>query len=181
MMGKDVVLEPYMGNLPTGKARPRRLSHEDERRATLGRVARTGDLRLKKLSTTHQTIIAMYLTGDYSIKEISEELAVSRAKINKILLDPLAQKIINEFREAENLELQGLQGIAVEAVRKGLRSQDTEMRLKAVDRYVKLKQDSRGQGPSEGGTTVNVTINNAREKFVDLMKDVTPKAPEIDG
>lgn len=179
------MMEAHMGNFATGSAKPRRLEnkakHEEERRLTLGRVARTGELRLKELTTTHQRIIAMYLTGDYSIKDIAEETGVTRSKINKVLLDPLSQKVINEFREVEGLELMGLQGKAVEAVRKGLSSKNDDTALKAVDRFVKLKQDHRGEADeSKGGTTVNVTINNARERFVGLMKDVTPQATTIE-
>ena len=148
---------------------------KDIRKKTLGRIGINGREKLKRLSQRHFKIIAMHLTGDYTGKEIAEELGVGKGTIYSVLNDPLAQEVIKEFRIGQMTELEALYPKAVEAIRTGLESGNVGIKLKAVDRY--LKMAGIGTDEEKNIPSVSITINNAREHFVKVfkeMKDITP-------
>ena len=148
---------------------------KDIKKKTLGRIGINGREKLKQLSQRHFKIIAMHLTGDYTGKEIAKELGVGVGTIYSVLNDPLAQEVIKEFRAGQMTELEALYPKAVEAIREGLESGNVGMKLKAVDRY--LKMTGIGTEEERNTSSVSITINNAREHFVNIfreMKDITP-------
>ena len=123
---------------------------------------------LKRLTPKHYEMIALHLKG-LKLAEIAERIGCTYATAWRVLKDPLAKQIIEEFYEIYKIDLIGLFPLAVDAVKKGLQDEDSKTQLLAVDRFVKLKEsvvDDRSDG-----TQVNITIvNDARAKLIKTIK-----------
>jgi len=161
---------------------PERKKLEVIGRKTLGRLGKTGVTRLRKLSQRHIKMVSMHLTGDFTGTRIAEAMGVSVATVYNVLADPLVQEIVKDFRAGQMTELHALFPKAVETIRDGLDEENgMELRLKAVDRYMKMAGIEQEEGRT--GPSIAITINNAREHFVDVfreMRDVTPLVEEGD-
>lgn len=107
---------------------------------------------IKKIRPRHKIVVALHLEG-YSIKDISERTGYSYSWIYNLLNDPTIKEFMRHIQEGYDLELQALRGIAINAVRRGLKHGDVDVALKAVNAYVKLP------GVAEPPVTNNVTIN----------------------
>jgi len=168
--------------VPVGVARPsrkkRRESADKNRVVTLGRVSHVGNKKLRKLSQRHLRILTLHLSGDFLNKEIAEVIGCAVSTVNRVLGDPLAQNIINDFRAGQVQELEALFPKAVEAVRAGLGQNDTKTKLLAVDRF--LKMTGRDDGTKPAGTNVSITVVNARTRFVETMRQVVDVTPVKD-
>lgn len=169
-----VNLEFNMGNVPVGAAKPKLVEQRERaevnRRQLLGRTNPKGKLKLRSLSRRHMQIISMHLTGDYSGVEIAEIIGCSAAHVYSTLQDPMSLNIIEQFRQGQLQDLEALMPKAVDAVRDGLNDDNTRTRLAAVDRFVRMKGEDR---PDNSQANVSIIVD-ARARFVEALKDVTP-------
>lgn len=127
-----------------------------------------GMQKLKKLNNKHKLMIAMHLEG-IALGQVAQDLGVHYMTVWRVINDPLAREIIDNFRRGYEEDLKALFPLAIEVIRKGLKATDPKIALGAVDRYGKLS----GVGESDGsqGPTVAITIiNDARTKFVRELK-----------
>lgn len=118
-----------------------RLLDQYSREKRLGIRRESGALKLKKLTFRHRKIIAYHIQG-FSNEQIAFYMNCTNMTVSRVLNDPLAQAYIQQAgRDREN-ELNALLGSAVSVVREGLTKEglDIGTRLKAVDRYSKLRQ-----------------------------------------
>jgi hypothetical protein len=123
---------------------------------------------LRKLTPKHYEMIALHLRGK-GLREIAETINCTYATAWRVMNDPLARQVIDEFYEAYKADLMGLFPIAVDAVREGLNDKDSKTRLLAIDRFVRLKESVIDEVSS--GAQVNITIvNDARKKLVSTIK-----------
>lgn len=174
------MLDAFMGNTATGIAGPRRPKKDEvraDRKSQLGRRAGTTNLRLRELSQRHLDIISLHLTGNYTGDEIGEIVGCTTQHVYAILNDPLTQNVIEQFRAGQLADLEALMPKAIRAVRDGLNDGNVRTKLLAVDRYQKLRGAEEGRGYNN--TSVSVTIVDARSRFVDAIKKISPEA--IDG
>lgn len=169
----DVFDPVAFAGLESEEGKKRRL--EADRRDTekvLGRRMPSGQMRLKELKPVHMKIVAMHLQGMKGSKIaesfFAQDIKLSAAMINAVLRDPLAKDVIERFREAYHEELLALGSLANDAVRDGLKAGDKELRLKAVDRFVKLRGDHEGTK----GVNVQVNILDARANLVKVLTEV---------
>ena len=127
---------------------------------------------LKKLMPRHMEIIALHLKGEKAT-DIALKLGCTYATVWRIINDPQARTIIEEFYTAHRVDLMGLMPLAIDAVRKGLNSGDTKTGLLAVDRFVKMKESVDDE--NRDITQVNITVvNDARQKLVGAIKKKAP-------
>lgn len=101
----------------------------------------SGALKLKRLTFRHRKIIALHIQG-FSNEQVAFYMNVTHLTVSRILNDPLAQEYIGRAAKDRENELKALMGQAVGVVREGLTKEGLpiETRLKAVDRYTKLRQ-----------------------------------------
>lgn len=115
---------------------------------------------LQKLKPLHRQIVAMHLQGMANV-EIGEVIDMSAGWVGRVLQDPLVQELVKGFMQGVDAELEGLYPLAVDALRKGLQSEETGTRLKTVDRFVKMSQ--RFRGDNAAGTSAEDVIKKALE------------------
>lgn len=95
---------------------------------------------LKKLGPKHRELIRLHLMG-HSNNDICHELGYTPGRLSVLLQDPLIRSVIDQgLRDYKN-ELEALTGQAVDGVRQGLHNSDLGMKLKAVDRFIKLRDN----------------------------------------
>ena len=148
-----------------------------EKRQMLGRTGVNGTPKLRKLTQRHIRIISMHLTGNYKGVEIAEKVGCTVTRVYQVLNDPLAKKIIDDFQVGQIADMEELMPKVVDAVRDGPVSGDQRVRLSAVDRYAKMTQ--RGDdGEGKAGVNLNLTVVDARERFVDNIRNMIDVTPE---
>lgn len=137
----------------------------------LGKRLPNGVKPLKKLNGRHQRIIALHLTGKFSGVRIAEMLECSAFTVHRTLNDPIAQKFINDFHSAVEMDLKAMLPLAIEAVRNGLEHDDPDVRLRAVGRLESMTGRA-DEKEREGGINVNISfIQNTRERFFREIQD----------
>ncbi len=148
----------------------------------MGRRLSSGKWNLTKLTTRHLHMIGAHLRGN-SNKEIAAHIGVHEMTVGRVLRDPLTVRYIEDARENYDLEVKGLIGLAIEAVRDSLRASDTDMRLKGVSSLEKLnkmlhpEQAIIIQDPDDA-----TKIDDAREKFLNIVERLADKfAPILEG
>ncbi len=151
---------------------------EYERDKLIGKRLPSGALRLKKLSARHMTMIALHLTGKFKAGHIAEHIGCRAITVYRVLNDPLAQKVINDFHSGVMLDLKALAPLAVEAVRDGLTDEDPDVKLRAVDRFDKLTKTDIEE---KAGISVNVNfVNNVRDRFFEEIRAIADESGIID-
>lgn len=134
---------------------------------------RAGDL--KKLTIQDRFILSMSMAGMKQI-EISRKTGIHYSRVHKVVNSTMGRRLMDAWAEGLEVELEGLRGLAIDAVRTGLESGDKKLKLLAVDRLVKLT------GEGNGGTNVTVNVvNEARGRFINDLKDLSEKRKIIDG
>lgn len=118
-----------------------RLLDQYTREKRLGIRRDTGASKLKRLTFRHRKIIALHIQG-FSGEQIAFYMNCTDASVSRILNDPLAREYIDAAAKDRESEIKALMGQAVNVVRDGLTKEglDINTRLKAVDRYAKLRQ-----------------------------------------
>lgn len=118
------------------------------------------------------TILAMYLSGEMSVFDISKKLGFSIHSIHKIINSAAGQEIINRWKDLMKLELQALYGKVLKAIREGLDSKDKEIQAKAIDKFHKMLFDKGNEGGGGNNVTINIA-NNARTRFIESIRDAS--------
>lgn len=124
----------------------------------IGKRKATGELKLKRLKGIHRKMITMHLRG-LSNRDIEAVTGYSEIAISRILRDPLSQAYIQEYLAGVEVELQGMQVLAADALREGLVSADQSIALRAVDTY--FKATGRYAKAEEGKGTAEDAIARA--------------------
>lgn len=132
---------------------------------------------LKGLTEREMQVLSLWLTGGYEVGEIAELAKVSVATIYAIVGKPICQQVIEDFRKGGIGELEALLPKVIHTVREGLDDSKPGVRMAAVDKFIKMSK----QVGEEKAPVVEITVIEAREKFVRKLKDITPKKVEIDG
>lgn len=144
----------------------------------LGARMPNGMMKLKKLNNIHKLMIAMHLDG-LALGDVAQKLEVHYMTVWRVINDPLAREIIDNFRRGYEEDLKALFPKAIKVVKEALESSDLKIALGGVDRYGKLA----GIGDNEGskGPAVAITIiNDARTKFVRELRTIATEAKVIE-
>jgi len=104
-----------------------------------GQRRANGAMKLKSLRTRHYAIIAKHLEGK-SLEQVAIECRVSINTVSRVLNDPLAQTVLKRVYVGREGEIHALSGKAIQAVRDGLSADAIGTRLRAVDKYAKLRE-----------------------------------------
>ena len=130
---------------------------------------------LTHVALEYKVILALHMTGR-SPTYIARAVESTPYRISKVLSSPQNLNIINHWKRAIEVELDGLLPLAIDAVRKGLLSGDRKVNLMAVDRYVKL----RGDEADKTGVTVQI-VQDARGSFLENLKGIAEAKGILDG
>ena len=142
----------------------------------LGKLNSNGQIKLEKLTLRHRLILAMACEGKTS-KDIATSMKCSSATVNRVINDPLGEVEINKYMEGVKGDIKRMLPLAMSVVRENLESGDQDMRMKALDRFMKLNDFIDGKTEH---VTNNTTIIDARVMFIKDLKQVAEKANVID-
>lgn len=142
----------------------------------IGKRKKNGALKLKDLTPVHRQIIACHVNGMKGV-DIALQFKMAAITVYRILNDPQVQIYINEFEDAFKDEFRAMFPLVADAVREGLEHPNPAVKLKAVDRYVKVRRVLDGDG-EDGSEDKKHSVVAARVKFVKLIKDA---AKAIEG
>ena len=142
-----------------------------EQQKVLGDRREDGSLNLKKLKPIHIRVIQMHLSG-YNNAAISRKVQKTQVTISRWLSDPLIRAELELAINSERSRLTMMTGKAVDAVDLALESKDNTMKLKGVDRFIKLS-DHLGDGEEDKITAedivnrimnlnLNIQVNNVQ-------------------
>ncbi len=130
---------------------------------------------LTHIALEYKVILGLHMTGK-SPTYIARAIESTPYKISKVLSSPQNLNIINHWKKAIEIELDGLLPLAIDAVRKGLNAGDHKVKLMAVDRYMKLRGDEVDK------TGVNtIIVQDARHSFLESLKSISETTDVLDG
>ena len=133
-----------------------------------------GHRNLKKLRPVHERIIALAVSGMSGV-EIAAQFKCSAVTVYRILADPLASSLTKEIGEHYREEFKRLFPLVYDAVKDGLNSGSSKVRLAAVDRFARITRLIEGDG-DEGAVESHVKrVIDARITIVHLIKDAAPR------
>lgn len=142
----------------------------------LGKFGSNGQSKLEKLTLRHRLILAMACEGKVS-KEIALAMKCSSATVNRIINDPLGQVEINRYMEGVKGDIKRMLPLAMKVVKDNLESGDQDMRMKALDKFIKLNDFVEGKVDN----VVSITnIINARTMFIQDLKALAERSNVID-
>jgi hypothetical protein len=130
----------------------------------MGVRTKTGMMPVKRLTARHRQIISLHLQG-YSNNTIASLLDLSAVNVCHILQDPKVKDILEQFHQSWMQELESLGGLAVDAVRGALLSEDHNISLKAADKYFRTQK----------------MYTNEQEATKETAEDVISRALEVMG
>lgn len=159
----------------------------------IGKRKADGAMKLKRLKAIHRVMIAHHLRG-MSNRDIAFVTGFDEFAIGRVLRDPLSQAYIQEHLSGTEMELAALQPMAVDAVRRGLNSDDDRTALNAADKFFKATgQYAKGETSKDTAEDVIVralgimesqagAINQlARPNVAERMVDITPSVKQIEA
>lgn len=124
----------------------------DPSRQTIGSVRLPGRIELKKLSEKHKTIVALHSQG-VERRAVAEAADCTPEYVSFVVAQPLAKAYLATLQEYYDSRMQALYGKSVEAVNRGLDSEDEEVALKAarlnMEAIGKLKAAKKDEGTAE--------------------------------
>lgn len=132
----------------------------------------SGANNLTKLKPLHYKIVALHLQGWANV-DIALHLDMHAAGVGVILNDPLVRGIVDDFNNGVERELEGMYGLAISAIRKGLQSEDPSTALKAVDRFA-VFAPRMAEKRSNPGTTAEDVIKEALALAGKALSAVNP-------
>ncbi len=136
-----------------------------------------GCLKMQELKPEQKQYIACFISGMKCV-EIAEQFDVSAAQVYRVVGDPLARQMIEEFDEGYKAEFMAMFPLVSDAVREALESGDAALRLKAVDRWAKIRRLLDGGDEGDGGNRVE-QIFSARARFVTMVQDVVGSQKQL--
>ena len=141
----------------------------------MGKRQENGAKKLNELSPEHKQWIACYINGMKGV-EIAEQYNVAAITVYRVLADPLAKGLIDQFDDGFKDEFRAMFPLVSLAVREGLESGTASTRLKSVDRWAKICRLLDGKDEEGGETKKSDTVFAARMRFVELIKDAQETA-----
>lgn len=112
---------------------------EYQREKVVGIRRADGSRNLNRLSTRHMAMIAMRVAG-LDIEEIATRIGCTQHTASRILNDPLAENIIQQVYKDRQKQIDAMAGLVINAVSKGLKSDDINKQLAAVSKYSEIKK-----------------------------------------
>lgn len=147
----------------------------------IGKRKSNGALKLKELKPEHKQYISAYINGMKGV-EIAAQFNVAAITVYRVLADPLSAELIGEFDESFKNEFRAMFPLVADAVRDGLVATNSELRLKAVDRWTKVSRFLGGDEDDEGQKNEKTTqIIAARMRFVELVKSAAPSMKMVEA
>ncbi len=137
----------------------------------IGKRRHNGNRNVAKLTPEHKQYITAFLKG-MKIVEIADYFTVSFLTVHRILADPLARELINEFDEGFKEEFRRLFPLVTDSIRDGLLDDNLGIRLKAVDRFSKMSLLVDGEAEGDSDDKIKAVFA-ARTKFVQMIKGVS--------
>ena len=116
-----------------------------------------GALNLKSLKPIHHKIINLHIQGTKNC-DIAHAVGKTEATISRILSDPLVVGELDKAYEVEQMRLRSLTGKAIDAVEDALDDENKGMKLRGVDRFVKLHERI-GKGKKDEQTAEDIIAN----------------------
>ena len=146
----------------------------------LGKRSKTGQYRLKKLKAKHREMIAAFIEG-WSIREIADYFSVAHVTVQRVIADPQAQAIIDEFEDGAKAEFNQMLPKVNDSIRAGLNAGDVGTKLKAVDRWGKLHRVINGETGEKSATQRTQEIHAARFSFLKKVEEIALKTGVIEA
>ena len=143
----------------------------------IGKRSSDGALKLNELKPEHKKYISAYINGMKGV-EIAEQFNVAAITVYRVLADPLARDMIEEFDEGFKAEFRAMFPLVSLAVREGLQSESLGLALKSVDRWAKICRLIDGKGDDEDVRKVDSVVA-ARMRFVQLVKGAQDAAAAV--
>lgn len=137
----------------------------------IGKRQHSGNRNVTKLTPEHKRYITAFLNG-MKIVEIADYFTVSALTVQRILSDPLARELINEFDDGFKEEFRRLFPLVTDSIRDGLLDDNLGIRLKAVDRFSKMSRLVDGEAEGDSDDKIKAVFA-ARTKFVQLIQSAS--------
>lgn len=145
----------------------------------LGKRRKDGADKLKELQPLHKHIVSAYISGMKGV-EIAEAFNLAAITVYRVLADPLVAPMIEEFDDGFKAEFRALFPLVSNAVREGLESDSTNVKLKAVDRWTRVCRFLDGKDDDDTFSRAEVTAS-ARLRMVSLIKRATESMQQQNG
>lgn len=136
----------------------------------IGRRKKDGAKKLKKLRPEHRQYVSCYVQGMSGV-EIAEHFNVAAITVYRVLGDPLARGMIEEFDSNFKDEFRRMFPLVADVIRTGLNSGSAKVQMSAVDRFVKVSRMIDGKEKGDEGGARQQAIITARTRFVKLVKN----------
>ncbi|KKL61332.1 hypothetical protein LCGC14_2196340 [marine sediment metagenome] len=143
----------------------------------MGIRQKNGTDKLASLRPEHKQYVVCYINGMKGV-EIAEQFNVSAITVYRVLADPLARNLINEFDESFKDEFKAMFPLVSDAVREGLADGSVTNRLKAVDRWSKICKQIDGVPDEEADGKKAESVYAARLRFVQIVQDAVAALPK---
>ena len=143
----------------------------------MGIRRKDGADKLEKLKPEHKQYVACYINGMKGV-EIAEQFNVAAITVYRVLADPLARSLIDEFDEDFKEEFRRMFPLVSNAVREGLECGSMTDRLKAVDRWSKICKQIDGVPEDEADGKKVEAVYAARLRFVQIVQDALAALPK---
>lgn len=143
----------------------------------MGIRQKNGADKLEKLKPEHKQYVVCFINGMKGV-EIAEQFDVSAITVYRVLADPLARNLINEFDESFKDEFKAMFPLVSDAVREGLADGSVTNRLKAVDRWSKICKQIDGVPDDEADGKKVELVHAARVRFVQIVQDAVAALPK---
>ncbi len=143
----------------------------------MGKRKDNGALKLKELKPEHKQYVSCFINGMKGV-EIAEQFNVAAITVYRVLNDPLAQTMLGEFDVAFKDEFRAMFPLVADAIRDSLEHGGMEMRLKAVDRFVKVSAFLKdGEDSDEDANTPEI-MSAMRVRMVTMLKAAADALPK---
>ena len=143
----------------------------------MGKRKDNGALKLKELKPEHKQYVSCFINGMKGV-EIAEQFNVAAITVYRVLNDPLAQTMLGEFDVAFKDEFRAMFPLVADAIRDSLEHGGMEMRLKAVDRFVKVSAFLKDGEDSDEDTNTPEIMSAMRVRMVTMLKAAADALPK---
>ena len=143
----------------------------------IGKRKSTGALKLKELKPEHKQYVSCFINGMKGV-EIAEQFNVAAITVYRVLADPLAQEMLGEFDTSFKDEFRAMFPLVADAIRDSLENGGMEMKLKAVDRFVKVSAFLKDGSDSDEDSNKSEVVSAMRVRMVTMLKAAADALPK---
>ncbi|KKL99131.1 hypothetical protein LCGC14_1817440, partial [marine sediment metagenome] len=143
----------------------------------IGKRNKAGVPFLRKLRVVHRRMIALHLRG-FSNRDIQVMTGHSEMSVGRVLRDPLSQVIIQQYMDGIELELDALMPDAVDALRRGLNSEEARVAIVAADKFFRATgRYARSEDKTETAEDVISRALKIAERATGAIQNLTTPDP----